>query len=302
MINRGAQACCPDSKLGIARRRVFCSSLSDWLDNETPIEWLVDLLDTIRQTPNLDWLLLTKRIGNWEGRIEKANLVASTGGERLSELFDLLQDWMNGSPPANVWIGATVVNQVEADRDIPKLLRVPARVRFLSVEPMLGEIDLNYVDFMRDCPPDCEYAHTEPDTNAFVCSKCDHSGKTDDIGIDWVICGGESGPNARPMHPDWVRSLRRQCQAARIPFLFKQWGAWEILSKENGYHDFNMKANGAIWLHRDGVITTTPLGHRTDGHPSSSGHAMIKAGNKKTGRLLDGMIYGQFPKPEGDES
>jgi protein gp37 len=217
-----------------ARRRVFCASLADWLDNEVPIEWLVDLLDLIRQTPNLDWLLLTKRIGNWLRRLEAAHerVRLEVGADTvLLPLLDWITEWHAGRPPANVWLGATVVNQDEADRDIPKLMRVPARVRFLSIEPMLGYIDVS---------AGIQY-------------------------LSWIICGGESGPHARPMHPDWVRSLRDQCAAAGVPFLFKQWGEWAPnYLTENGE-----RIESTMWMDR--------------------------MGKKAAGRQLDGREHSEFP-------
>lgn len=165
------------------RRRVFCASLADVFDNEVPAAWRVDLLRLIEATPNLDWLLLTKRVGNVERLLDEA-----------ARLMPEVMRW----PLPNVWLGATVVNQAEAERDVPKLLAVPARVRFLSIEPMLGPIDLRDGLGLMGCPGD----------------------------LDWIICGGESGPKARPMHPDWARSLRDQCLSAGVPFLFKQWGEW----------------------------------------------------------------------------
>ena len=107
--------------------------------------------------------------------------------------------------------------------------------------------------------------------------------------LDWVICGGESGRGARPMHPDWARSLRDQAVAAGVPFLFKQWGAWQIASHENGHYNGNMNTNGAMWVSQDGTISG----------PSSNGlenpYAMIRVGKKAAGRLLDGVEWNQFP-------
>lgn len=133
------------------RQRVFCESLGDWLDNAVPIEWLVGLLETIRLTTNLDWLLLSKRIGNFTSRIEAAIRAIEAQPDwredGLPHPMEALRNWLAewvllGKAPANVYIGATIVNQAEADRDIPKLLAVPARVRFLSMEPLLGPVDL----------------------------------------------------------------------------------------------------------------------------------------------------------------
>lgn len=161
------------------RHRVFCSSLADVFDNQVDAAWRADLWPLIAATPHLDWLLLTKRPQN----IKKM----------------LPADW--GSGYQNVWLGTTVENQAEADRRIPHLLAVPARVRFLSCEPLLGPIDLTRVAGRAGLDP-------------HWCMK--------KSGLGWVIVGGESGPGARPMHPDWARSLRDQCAAARVPFFVKQ--------------------------------------------------------------------------------
>lgn len=204
------------------RRRVFCAALADWLDNEVPIEWLVDLLDLIRRTPNLDWLLLTKRIGNFRNRMRSAALQAACDVVTPGSLptMQFVGNWLDGIAPPNVWIGATICNQAEADRDVLKLLSVPARVRFLSIGPMLGPI------YIEDMPDPVLGGGLKP--LAGLRWRRDGNGRCEPIAtpgrIDWVICGGESGPYARPMHPDWVRSLRDQCAAAEVPFYFKQFG------------------------------------------------------------------------------
>lgn len=180
------------------RPRVFCASLADWLDDEVPIEWLADLLRLIHDTPNLDWLLLTKRPENFHARI----LDALAHVEGLSEAEEwpdedpktdvgwMLNEWENSTDacPDNVWLGVSIEDRARMDR-IDQLRSIPAHARFLSVEPLLEQL-----------------------------------GAVSLSGIHWVICGGESGPHARPMHPDWARSLRDQCQVAGIPFFFKQWG------------------------------------------------------------------------------
>ena len=180
------------------RRRVFCASLADVFDNHPSIlpEWRADLWALIRATPNLDWLLLTKRPGN----------IAKT----------LPPDWGDGYP--NVWLGCTVVNQDEADRDIPKLLAVPARVRFLSMEPLLGSVDLTRWVGVHPYVGASTYGGSDG------LRRCDLSGNTGLL--DWIIVGGESGPGARAMHPDWALSLLHQCQAAGVAFHFKQWGEY----------------------------------------------------------------------------
>lgn len=197
-----------------ARRRVFCASLADVFDNEVPIEWLVDLFDLIRRCKNLDFLLLTKRVGNWRNRIDAAikfieSDTKAWGDNQLLQTRMWLYGWQSkfSQGPRNVWLGATICNQDEADRDIPKLLATPAAVRFLSVEPMLGPIDLKLMQYEDS---------NERDGDGRIIAN------TRRRGLHWVICGGESGPHARPMHPHWALDLRDQCAAAGVPFFMKQ--------------------------------------------------------------------------------
>lgn len=221
------------------RFRVFCASLADVFDNQVPAEWRQDLLELIRSTPHLDWLLLTKRIGNAQAMIDAALANMDIG---YSIPFAA---W----PWPNVWLGATICNQEEADRDIPKLLAVPAGVRFLSIEPMLGPIELSNVTHRADC--------------------VSQIGKPAMAGIDWVICGGESGPHARPMRAAWAQSLRDQCAAAGVPFHFKQWG--EFLGEN-----------------QDGDHAHDPVELNASDDP-------VRVGKKAAGRLLDGVLHDAFP-------
>lgn len=197
--------------------RVF-PSLCDWLDPEVPWEWLAELLDVIRLTPWLDWQLLTKRPVLWSRQIDRQVLL-SLEMRKEPETADLrawLTAWLGGTPPANVWIGWTAETQARADERTPALLQIPAVVRFVSVEPMLGPVDLMLSSYGVD---EDGKIRCRCGSNCGVCSSWKAA-------INWVICGGESGPGARPMHPDWARSLRDQCAAAGVPFFFKQWGEW----------------------------------------------------------------------------
>lgn len=261
-------------RLGV-RHSVFCASLGDVFDNEVPREWRDDLATLILNTPHLDWLLLTKRIGN--------------AGDMLGAMF------LDG-PPDNVWIGASITSQAEADRDIPKLLAVPAAKRFLSMEPLLGPVAI-----WPYTKPHCE-RHRGPLDDDGKCEVCDGRGlwslgdQLDESekapirpGIDWVIVGGESGPNARPMHPDWARSLRDQCQAAGVPFLFKQWGEW--MPPESP----TTKYPGREW--RDVVDATgavRPVSFVGDRVIESS-RQVVRVGKKAAGRLLDGVEHNGRP-------
>lgn len=177
--------------------RVFCSSLSDvFEDNPQLVDWRAELFEKIRATPNLDWLLLTKRPENVN------RMIADIYGDCY-----WLEDYGQ-----NIWIGTSVEDQEQADKRIPALLDIPARIRFLSCEPLLGPVDLAQSIFVPDV-----WDRIHPDHNYSLAPSIYQAG------IHWVIVGGESGPNARPMHPNWARSIRDQCQSAGIPFLFKQW-------------------------------------------------------------------------------
>jgi protein gp37 len=256
------------------RQRVFCASLADVFDNVVDPAWRRDLFDLIELTPNLDWLLLTKRIGN-----APAMMI-----EVAQQLF-----WMDGleSPrlPPNVWLGATIVNQAEADRDIPKLLAVPAAKRFLSMEPLLGPVDLARATFGAAGAWECCGRDSAPCATSGSCPR-----RKPSIGLDWVIAGGESGSGARPMHPTWARSLRDQCAAAGVPFLFKQWGEWtpgENVTSQTGTVDI------AYWHADEWAFDRENLasfGGHVDDQPD-----LYRVGKKAAGRLLDGVQHDGFP-------
>ena len=163
----------PDGKTphGGRRPRVFCASLADVMDNEVPDMWRLNLWNVIRKTPRLDWLLLTKRIGNAARMLPAETL-------------------------ANVWLGATIVNAEEAERDVPKLLATPAAVRFVSYEPALGPVDW-----------------------------------TKYPGIDWIIVGGEStqGAKAREFNVAWAESTIKQARAIGAAPFVKQLGAAPVV-------------------------------------------------------------------------
>lgn len=187
------------------RERVFCASLADVFDNHRSVEeaWRRELWKLIRDTPNLDWLLLTKRPQNITRYLP--------------------DDWGNGY--TNVWLGTTVENQTEAERRVPPLLRVPAVVHFLSCEPLLGSLDLTEVAGVSED----EDGKVDVWWNTLNGIAYDEDGYempcSDDLpnSLAWVITGGESGKDYRTANPDWYRGLRDQCEDASVPFLFKQW-------------------------------------------------------------------------------
>lgn len=289
----------PGVMLGEYRKmRVFCSSLADWLDEEAPIDQLARLLKLIMDTPNLDWLLLTKRPENWLGRIQTARnyLTVSDAAVAL-----WLNDWMptpatmgayergrqattsnpstHGLPPANVWIGTTVEDQQRADERIPELFKIPARIRFLSCEPLIGGVFVDRWLWGREKP--CEKCSKDVDCE---CGYQPRHKLPDEPSISWIICGGESGPKARPMHPDWARSLRDQCQTAGVPFHFKQWGEW--VTERQSPEDIVLPGQStAFWAEQ-----------ATDGEYTEGDQTCVfKVGKKSAGRLLDGRTWDEFP-------
>ncbi|QEL14743.1 phage Gp37/Gp68 family protein [Limnoglobus roseus] len=222
------------------RKRVFCASLADVFDNAVSYEWRERLWRLILDTPHLDWLLLTKRIGNADHMLP-----------------------LKGTPK-NVWLGISVVNQREADRDIPKLLKTEANVRFLSMEPLLGPVDLNRIE------------NTDGFHASALTRQVDGNYYEFEKTIDWVIVGGESGKDARPMSPHWARDLRDQCAVAGVPFLFKQWGEWGWW--QGGYFG-------------PGKFEATFIGDESAPFRAW----MTKTGKKIAGRVLDGREWNEFP-------
>ena len=269
-------------RLGV-RYRVFCASLADVFDNQVPAAWLADLLTLINATPNLDWLLLTKRIGNFWDRMHAAGVVLNQRNEvGGGSAGDMAEGWLQQQPPENVWLGTTICNQAESDRDIPKLLAMPAAKRFLSMEPLLGPVDI--VPFIggRAIQCGCGFRRDEVGLVGATlategCAYCNKKTVTWPS-VDWVIVGGESGPGARPMHPAWAGSLRDQCQAAGVPFFFKQWGDWAPeLSGRPGWDP----TSGREHLFQDG--------------PEDAHTLMTLVGKKAAGRLLDGRTWDEVP-------
>ena len=244
------------------RARVFCASMADVFDVDVPEGARERLWALIEATPALDWLLLTKRIGNAARMLPAA--------------------WLE-KPLPNVWLGATFCNQAEVDRDLVKLLSVPAVIHFASFEPLLGPVSLRWLP---------RWSREGRST------ALDPGGRTDHLeglcGLDWVICGGESGPHARPMDPAWARALRDQCIEAGVPFLLKQWGEWlpgEVFSKE-----VDGTVQGGFCRHQDG---TEDVHRGTQDHwwsgDAFGGVLSSKVGKRAAGRRLDGRTWDQTP-------
>lgn len=213
----------------------FVCSMSDLFQDGVTVETIDRVMNVIEQCPQHTFQILTKR------------------AEKMAIYFN--EFYGHGAEiPKNVWLGVTVENQEAANERIPYLLKINASVRFLSCEPLLEDIDLK---ISGDIPMGINMA------GHLISRKV----------VDWVIVGGESGHNARPMRPDWARSIRDQCSAAGVPFFFKQWGEWLP----------NCQIRSAI------------------GQTISGAHVFIKGGwcykvsKKKAGRLLDGVLHDAMP-------
>ncbi len=232
-------------------RRIFVCAHGDLFHERVPDEWIDRVFAVMAMAPQHVFIVLTKRPERMReflaagtapnGKPGHKPFMRITGelldrtltdagiswscfsGDRHSTALFADKTW----PLSNVWLGVSVEDQASANERIPILLDTPAAVRFISAEPLLGPVDLTLDDLMfESCPADCEFASFDFETGASECRRCEGTGKTECPGLDWVIVGGESGRDARPMHPDWAQSLRNQCAAAGVPFFFKQWGEW----------------------------------------------------------------------------
>lgn len=232
--------------------RIFVSDMGDLFGEWVPDEWIMKVLSTIKRCPQHTFLLLTKN------------------PKRYSQ-FEI---------PKNAWIGTSVDDQAAADKQVPLLLQAGARVRFVSIEPMLGPIDLQsdtLGDTLCRCGGCMDWAKETPK-------------RWEAQRIDWVIVGGESGPNSRPMHPDWVRSLRDQCQGSDVPFLFKQWGEWAQMPFNHPPHG-KFGCWGPTW-------NSEYRWHGGEGRNESVYPGTInmqRVGKKRAGRELDGRTWDEIP-------
>lgn len=268
-----------DTEAAGERHRVFCASLADVFEDRPELHApRLRLLDLIRRTPNLDWLLLTKRPENIMPLIRCCISMIRAGNDRYDETIGWATPWICGDPPANIWLGTSVEDQRRADERIPHLLATPAAVRFLSAEPLLGPIDLSRrlgYWVKHPCPRHAGRFQLE-------CVSCNRNDRERVNLLHWIIAGGESGPGARPAHPDWFRSLRDQCVAAGVPYFFKQHGEWLAVSQ---MEPAMLDALDTDALHGRGAadVRTFP------------GESLMRVGKKAAGHLLDGQEWQQFP-------
>jgi protein gp37 len=301
-------------------RRIFVPSHGDIFHADVPDTFLDQIFAVMALCPQHTFQVLTKRADRMRRYVAETGKTLGRQGtirEAVRELTPWPEDrfgehietaraitrvsgtFKDREPLPNVWLGVSVEDQARADARIPLLLGTPAAKRFLSCEPLLGAVDLTEIEH---APAHCIHAlwglKAETDGTA-------HYGPR----IDWVIAGGESGDTARPMHPDWARSLRDQCRAAGVPFFFKQWGEWAPVSaidldamydqlyfpvrKRNPEGVRRARVESTV-LHRDGSthdVSTDENAYLASASPMLN----FKLGKSRSGRLLDGREWSEFP-------
>ncbi len=232
--------------------RIFVVSMGDIFHDDVDGFWLSAIWSIIERCYWHTFLILTKRPQRWEPLIPQLPLYK------------------------NLWFGISCEDQKTADERIPILLQIPAAKRFVSVEPMLGPVDFGNLWLGEERKVDCGGCSSTPVRGQPYCPGHEAGG------IDWVICGGETGPHARPVHPDWVRSLKGQCQVSGVPFFFKSWGEWLPVG-EKPVSEFKP-------IGKDDAIERFHLWE------DSNRNVSMKIGHKAAGRLLDGKIWEEIPK------
>lgn len=272
--------------------RIFVNSMSDLFHDQVSDEYIAQVFAVMAAAPQHTFQVLTKRharmrslLSDIRFRQKVASIVSDRAGEPPFEPYPEFHRVFDSWPLPNVWLGASTENQKWADVRIPALLDTPAAVRFISAEPLLGPINLRR-----------EWGYGP--------------------GIDWIIVGGESGPGARPMHPDWARALRDQRNTVGAAFLFKQWGEWGTASRTgspalarlpapmdpHGRLDFRggvaMTDDGNVYQPGDLDWPDGPRrgeAHRAD-FPHHHPTYLYRVGKKRTGRELDGRTWDQYPE------
>jgi protein gp37 len=283
-------------------RRIFVNSMGDLFHESVPDAWIDQVFAVMALAPQHTFQVLTKRAARMREYISRIDCA-----QRVADTFSL-QDVARRNfawPLPNVWLGVSVEDQTRAEQRVWHLLRTPAAIRFVSAEPLLGAIDFTALEVDGDSELDA--LNTPPTLNEEWAAWRDATDEAADESLegfnewfgappsddrlhptlDWVIAGGESGPSARPMHPDWARSLRDQCADAGVPFHFKQWGEWapEGLCGQK----WIIRADGTS----DPVPTPNGIGH----HAPREGSAFIyRVGKRAAGRLLDGVEHNGSPE------
>jgi len=279
----------------------FVNSMGDLFHENVPDEWIDQVFAVMALCPQHTFQVLTKRAERMREYMSRAvDMSALLGATftsintrgridvaRATELNHRITAGAMPWPLPNVWLGVSTERQKEADERIPLLLQTPAAIRFISAEPLLGPIDLNRIHEGYDTP---EGARVDMWESALNGKRFDIWSDGDTEGhpkLDWVIVGGESGPDARPMHPDWARALRDQCAAAGTKFFFKQWGEWR-------QRDCVHVAREHAVFNPDGSLTMG-VGAGTAIECLRTHVVMERMGKSRAGRELDGVTHDDMP-------
>lgn len=282
-------------------RRIFVDSMSDLFHPEVTDEFIANVFAVMALARQHQFQVLTKRPERMERLLRSLTFNAAVTAAIEVWFKHMKRGSLTGVawPLLNVWIGTSVEDQKSADLRIPRLLRTPAAIRFLSCEPLLGSVDLT--DALRLWPGYCQSCSAALDPpDALACAVC---GSTDgdegpyeqrfDRGIHWVIAGGESGKEARPMHPDWPRRLRDQCEAAGVPFFYKQAGNW--LKWEDAIEWLGQDHPTIINAHRATAVLGRSIEEVPMLHKWPDGTTMVRVA-KKSHRDLDGETFDEMPE------
>lgn len=271
-------------------RRIFVCSMADLFHADVPDDFIDRVFAVMSLCPQHTFLVLSKQAARMQKYLSdsrRASLVEAAAERIARDRGMPIPDsktfhW----PLPNVWVGVTAGTQQSANERIPLLLETPAAVRWASVEPMLEPIRLTGLPGL---PSDDEDVHIDALKGESVLGPRSEEG-IPCARLDLVVCGGESGPKSRPMHPAWPKSLRDQCDEAGVPFFFKQWGEWIPGEDATNDHLNNPRVRGC-WAHLAG-----------DAHDGNNPAAfrpgdenMLRVGRKAANELLDGVEYKSLP-------
>jgi protein gp37 len=276
-------------------RRIFVNSMSDLFHDAVAEAWIDRIFAVMALAPQHTFQILTKRPKRMRPYCSANDVAQRIAWASVDLPCDDELVRIPSWPLKNVWLGVTAEDQPRADERIPELLETPAAVRFVSIEPMLGPVDLMKIDiaaWLRTYRPDSDIGLHEfdPDMRLPLLMPFYHwqSGYSSP-GLDWVICGGESGPRARPMHPQWARDLRDQCKASGVPFFFKQWGEWS----PNDY--LATDSSRAGFISPDGTLLDDVV-EVNKSKCEKPCRLIWRVGKKVAGSLLDGIHHKYFPE------
>ena len=272
-------------------RTIFVCSMGDLFHEDVPDKFIRQVFNIMTYAKHHTFLVLTKR------------------AERMHDF--LIKNSFGKLDLSHIWLGVSAENQEQADKRIPLLLQTPAAKRFVSIEPMLGAIDLTSYISLTDENGTQEFFNKNGwGYDEWSGGFHDGSGDSLQSGLDWIILGGESGPGARPMHPDWPRLVKDQCKTAGVPFFFKQWGeyisykdAYNKLGESYLYNNF-LKPRSSAWKGKGSPervrffnkVTGKLVEDMIKGRETPTDLMMLKVGKKKAGALLDGKEYKEIIK------